>query len=91
MRHTKQARALIVATHGVEQAELEVPRNKLFAAGVEVVVASPDGQAVRSWDEKDWGRTIPVNLRIADAEMDEYDALVIPGGVLNPDKRTITP
>ena len=86
MRDTKQPRALIIATQGVEQAELEVPRDKLAAAGVEVVVASPDGQSIRSWDEKDWGRMISVNLRIADAEMDDYDALVIPGGVMNPDK-----
>ena len=86
MTKIAQARILIIATHGFEQAELEVPRDKLRRAGAKVDVASPDGKEIRGWDEKDWGRKAEVDLKIADADPDHYQALVIPGGVLNPDK-----
>jgi protease I len=85
----KQSRILIIATHGFEQAELEVPRDKLRAAGAKVDVATPDGKEIRGWNEKDWGNTAPADLKIADANVDDYNALVIPGGVLNPDKLRI--
>ena len=86
MPDIKQSRFLIIATTGFEQAELEVPRDRLRAAGATVDVASPDGKEIRGWDEKDWGRTVPVDLKIADAKEADYTALVIPGGVMNPDK-----
>jgi protease I len=79
-------RILIIATNGFEQAELEVPRDMLRKEGAEVNVASLDGAEIRGWKGKDWCRTAPVDLKIADAKMDDYDALVIPGGVMNPDK-----
>jgi protease I len=81
-----RARILIIATTGFEQSELEVPRDKLRAAGAHVDVATPDGKDIRGWDTKDWGRTVTANLRIADAKEADYTALVIPGGVMNPDK-----
>ncbi len=84
-----QARILIIATNGFEQAELEVPRDKLRAAGATVDVASPDGKQIRGWDKTDWGQTAPVDLKIADARCSDYHALVIPGGVMNPDKLRI--
>jgi protease I len=86
MRDIKQSRILIIATNGFEQAELEVPRDKLREVGAKVDVASPDGKEIRGWSEKDWGQTVPVDLKIGDAKIDEYDALVIPGGVMNPDE-----
>jgi protease I len=89
MPDIKKSRVLIIATDGFEQSELEVPRDKLREAGAKVDVASPDGNEIRGWDEKDWGRTVPVELKIGDAKMDDYDALVIPGGVMNPDKLRI--
>jgi deglycase len=79
-------RILIIATNGFEQLELEVPRDTLRKEGAQVDVASLDGQEIRGWDRKDWGRIVKVDLKIADAELDNYHALVIPGGVLNPDK-----
>jgi protease I len=84
-----KARILIIATNGFEQSELEVPRDKLRAAGAQVDVASQDGNEIRGWDKKDWGRTVSVNLKIADAKEADYTALVIPGGVMNPDKLRI--
>jgi protease I len=86
MPDIKQSRILIIATNGFEQSELEVPRDKLRAEGARVDVASPDGKDIRGWKEKDWGNTAKVELKIADAKVDDYDALVIPGGVMNPDK-----
>ena len=82
----KHARILIIATNGFEQAELEVPRDKLRNAGAEVDVASPEGEEIRGWDKDDWGRKVPSDLKLTDVAPDAYTALVIPGGVLNPDK-----
>jgi protease I len=89
MPQIDQAKILIIATHGFEQAELEVPRDKLRAAGARVDVATPDGKEIRGWNEGDWGNRAPADLKIADAKTEDYNALVIPGGVLNPDKLRI--
>ncbi len=80
------SRILIIATDGFEQSELEVPRDKLREAGAKVDVATPTGEAIRGWKEKDWGDSVTADLRIADAEVGSYEALVIPGGQINPDK-----
>ncbi|HEX4506707.1 MAG TPA: type 1 glutamine amidotransferase domain-containing protein [Alphaproteobacteria bacterium] len=81
-----QARILIIATNGFEQSELEVPRDSLRKAGARIDVATPDGKSIKGWQKGDWGRTADADLKIADAKMDDYTALVIPGGVMNPDK-----
>lgn len=86
MPDISHAKILIIATNGFEQAELEVPRDKLKAVGASVTVASLDGKAIKGWDRTDWGRTVEVDAKIADARCTDYDALVIPGGVINPDK-----
>ena len=78
-------RILIMATNGFEQSELEVPRSKLREAGAEVRVASLEKGEIKGWDEDDWGNAIDVDLLIADANVDDYDALVLPGGQINPD------
>ena len=54
-------------------------------------MATPTGRAIRAWNFTDWGETQPADLKIADAKLDDYDALVIPGGVINPDKLRIDP
>ena len=89
MPEINRARILIIATHGFEQAELEVPRDKLRAAGAKVDVATPDGKEIRGWDKTDWGRNAPAYLTLSDVRVEDYHALVIPGGVLNPDKLRI--
>jgi protease I len=86
MTDIKKSRILIIATDGFEQSELLVPRDKLKQAGAEVHVASPNGRAIRGWKDADWGESVDVDLKIADAKPDQYDALVIPGGQINPDK-----
>lgn len=79
------AKILIIAANGFEQSELEVPRDRLRAAGATVQVASPDGKPVRGWKDKDWGEQVTADLAIRDARTEGYDALVIPGGQINPD------
>lgn len=79
------AKILIIATHGFEQSELEVPRDQLRAKGATVHVATLDGEAATGWQGSDWGRPAGADLRVADADATQYDALVIPGGQINPD------
>lgn len=91
MTDIRQSKILIIATNGFEQSELEVPRDKLKAAGAQVVVASPDGKTIKGWEHTDWGRPADVDMKIADAKCDDFTALVIPGGVMNPDKLRVDP
>lgn len=86
MTDIKKSRILIIATDGFEQSELMVPRDKLKQAGAEVHVASPTGRSIRGWKHTDWGESVDVDLKITEAKPDQYDALVIPGGQINPDK-----
>lgn len=78
-------RILIMATDGFEQSELEVPLERLQDAGAEVQLASLEAGDITGWDEDDWGDEIEVDLLIADVDVEEYDALVLPGGQINPD------
>lgn len=78
-------RILILATNGFEQSELEVPRDRLKAAGAEVHVVSPEKGEIKGWDQKDWGRPVKVDKALADAKVADYDAIVLPGGQINPD------
>jgi protease I len=78
-------RILIMATDGFEQSELEVPRQRLEAAGAEVDIASIEKRDITGWDEDDWGDEVAVDLKISDVAIDDYDALVLPGGQMNPD------
>jgi protease I len=86
MTDIKNSRILIIATNGFEQSELEVPRDMLKVAGARIDIASLDGKQIVGWEKKDWGRPANVDLKISDASCEAYDALVIPGGVMNPDK-----
>jgi deglycase len=78
-------RVAILATHGFEQSELEVPLAKLKEAGATVDVVSPETGEIKGWDRKDWGRPVKVDRSLADASVDDYDAIVLPGGQINPD------
>ena len=85
MPRITDAKILIVATNGFEQSELEGPRDQLKDAGAEVHVASLDGKDIKGWDTDDWGRAVSVDLALSDVKPGEYDALVLPGGQINPD------
>ncbi|MGR3511982.1 MAG: type 1 glutamine amidotransferase domain-containing protein [Paracoccaceae bacterium] len=81
----EEAKILIMATHGFEQSELVGPKDQLTEAGATLHVATPDGQAIKGWDGDDWGDTVEADLKIADIKIDDYIALVLPGGQINPD------
>jgi len=76
----------VLATDGFEQSELLEPRKALQAAGAEVVVVSPKPDLIKGWDHTDWGQSVKVDLALQDADCDDFDALLLPGGVMNPDK-----
>jgi len=78
-------RIAILATHGFEQAELEVPRDKLKAAGATVDVVSLQSGEIKGWDMKDWGRPVKVDKTLDQVSANDYDAIVLPGGQINPD------
>lgn len=79
----------ILATDGFEQAELEDPKEALEAAGATVHVVSPESGSIEGWDEDDWGDSVDVDKTLAEADAAAYDALVLPGGQINPDKLRI--
>jgi protease I len=78
-------RIAILATHGFEQSELEVPLTKLRQEGAEVHVISPEKGEIKGWEKKDWGRPVKVDKILSEANAGDYDALVLPGGQINPD------
>jgi len=76
----------ILATHGFEQSELIEPKRLLEAEGAIVTVVSPAKEAsIKGWKDKDWGGVVAVDLPLSDADAGRFDALVLPGGVINPD------
>lgn len=79
-------RVAILATDGVEQVELEEPRRALENAGAETSVVSPAEESVRAWRHDHWGDTIPVDEPLSRASANDFDALLIPGGVMSPDR-----
>ncbi len=85
MTDIADAKILIIATDGFEKVELEVPRDKLREAGATVHVASPDGEAIKSWDQTDWGPKADADLTISDVKVEDYQCIVLPGGQINPD------
>ncbi len=89
MPNIREARILIIATDGFEQLELKVPRDELRKAGAKVDVATPAGSSIRGWNKTNWGESAPADLKIASVRPDDYDGLVLPGGVINPDKLRI--
>jgi protease I len=78
-------RAAILVTNGFEQVELVEPKNALTGAGAKVDIVSLKKEKVRSWNGNDWGEEFEIDLHIEDAKVDDYDLLVLPGGVMNPD------
>lgn len=86
-----ETRILIMSDNGFEQSELETPLDQLRALGAEVDVATPDGADIKGWQDKDWGNSVSADLSIADVDVSDYDALVLPGGQMNPDLLRVNP
>lgn len=84
-------RIAILATDGVEQAEMTEPRKALDAAGAKTELVSPAKGKVQAWKHHDKGDTFPVDVPLESADPNQYDALVLPGGVANPDQLRMLP
>ncbi|ORE93763.1 type 1 glutamine amidotransferase domain-containing protein [Aurantimonas sp. 22II-16-19i] len=81
-----EARIAILATDGFEQVELTEPLEKLRAAGATVDVVSTKPGTITGWDQDHWDKEIPVDKELSQVRTSDYDALVLPGGQINPDK-----
>ena len=84
-------RIAILATEGFEQVELLEPKKALEAEGASAQVVSPKSGKIRGWNMTDWGQEVPVDLALDAARPENFDALVLPGGVMNPDKLRMVP
>jgi protease I len=84
-------RIAAVVEQGFEQVELTEPRMALEAAGATVEVVSPQSGSVKGWQHTKWGDDIRVDRPLSEARPDDYDALLLPGGVMNPDKLRMNP
>ena len=76
----------ILTEEGFEQVELTSPLDALKTAGATVHIISPKSGRIKAWDKTNWGIEVDVDKQLDDVSPDDYDALVLPGGVLNPDK-----
>jgi protease I len=81
----------IVVTDGFEQVELTSPKEALEREGATCEIVSPKEGKVKGWKHVEWGDELPVDVPLAQAKADDYDALVLPGGVMNPDKLRVLP
>ncbi|HLG40744.1 MAG TPA: DJ-1/PfpI family protein, partial [Chitinophagaceae bacterium] len=79
----------ILTENGFEEVELTSPKKALEEAGAEVHIVSPQKDKVKAWDHDHWSIELPVDIVVENADVEDYDALVIPGGVINPDKMRI--
>ena len=79
----------ILVTDGFEQVEMTEPRKALNQAGAETSLVSPKDGRVRAWKFTDWGDEFPVDIPLAQARADDFGAILLPGGVLNPDQLRI--
>ena len=75
----------ILVENGFEQVELTKPKQALDDAGATTHIVSPQQNEVKSWVHTDWGKSFPVDVQLKNAKADDYDALLLPGGVMNPD------
>lgn len=83
--HLTGKKVAILATKGFEQVELFEPLEALREAGAEVRIVSPEDGRIRGWNHGEWGESIDVDVPVSEARVEDFDALVIPGGVINPD------
>jgi protease I len=84
-------RVAVLATDGFEQVELERPVQALREAGAQVEIVSPKGGQIQGFNHFDKGHMVQVDRELAQANADDYDAIVLPGGVINPDQLRLQP
>jgi protease I len=79
-------RVAILTENGFEEVELTSPKKALEEAGAKVDIVSPQKEKVKGWDHDHWSIDLPVDVPVEKAKAEDYDALMIPGGVINPDQ-----
>ncbi len=85
MQQLADQKVAILVADGFEQVELTEPKKALEEAGAKTAIVSPAKGKVKGWDTKDWGKELPVDVPLDQADAADYDALLLPGGVMNPD------
>ena len=80
-----ELRVAILVTDGFEQVEMTEPRKALDAAGARTRLVSPKESQVKAWNFTEWGDTFPVDMPLDQARPEDFDSLLLPGGVINPD------
>lgn len=85
-RDIKGKKVAILTENGFEEVELTSPMNALEQAGAEVHVISPQQDKVKAWNHDHWSIEVRVDKQLSDVKPEDYDMLVLPGGVMNPDK-----
>lgn len=86
MKSLQGKKVAILTETGFEEVELTSPKQALEEAGAEVHIVSPQQEKVKAWDHDHWSIELKVDRHVDDVRESDYDALVLPGGVLNPDK-----
>jgi protease I len=89
MAKLSEKKVAILTENGFEEVELTSPKNAMEAAGIKVEIVSPQKEKVRGWNHDHWSIELPVDVEVSKANPEDYDALMIPGGVINPDKMRI--
>ena len=87
----RNKRVAVLADNGFEQSELVEPKKALEQAGATAEVISPQKGKVKGWQHTNWGDEVAVDRQLDEAKPEQYDALLLPGGVMNPDKLRINP
>ncbi len=87
----KGKKVAILVADGFEEVEVLKPRQALDDAGAKTVLVSPAKGKVKGWNHTDWGKEVKVDTPLAEARADEFDALLLPGGVMNPDHLRMDP
>ncbi|MCH2533719.1 MAG: type 1 glutamine amidotransferase [Bdellovibrionales bacterium] len=85
MDNIKDLNIAILATNGFEHSELFIPKKKIEDAGGKATIVSLDSGSIKSWKDGNWGKTVKVDKLVSEVTSDDFDGLVLPGGVINPD------
>lgn len=91
MDNLKGIRVAILVDNGFERVEMTDTRKALDGAGAETKLISPQDKQVRAWETKEWGGNYPVDQKLEEAQANNFDALLLPGGVMNPDHLRMNP
>lgn len=91
MDNLKDLKVAILIENGFEQVEMTEPRKALDEAGAQTSIVSPQRDKVRGWNHTEWGEKYPVQVQVEQVKPDQFDALLLPGGVMNPDHLRMEP